>query len=39
MTWDWGYAVDILPHMAEASLVTLRITVMGFALAAAIGLL
>ncbi|MBO6884876.1 MAG: ectoine/hydroxyectoine ABC transporter permease subunit EhuD [Marivita sp.] len=38
MIWDWSYAIDILPQMAEASLVTLRITVMGFALAALVGL-
>jgi polar amino acid transport system permease protein len=38
MIWDWGYAIDILPQMAEASLVTLRITVLGFALAAVVGL-
>jgi len=39
MIWDWAYAFDILPQMAEASLVTLRITVMGFAVAAVAGLL
>jgi len=39
MIWDWGYAVEILPRLAEASLVTIRITVMAFALAAVAGLL
>ena len=34
MIWDWALRLDILPQMAEASLVTLRITVMGFAVAA-----
>lgn len=38
MIWDWAYAIAIVPQMAEASLVTLRITVMGFALAAVLGL-
>jgi polar amino acid transport system permease protein len=38
MIWDWGYALDILPDMAAASLVTLRITVLGFAVAAIAGL-
>ena len=39
MNWDWGYTLEILPQMAEASLVTLQATVMGFALAAVLGLL
>ena len=39
MTWDWAYTLEILPRMAEASLVTLQATVMGFALAAVLGLL
>jgi polar amino acid transport system permease protein len=38
MIWDWSYAIDILPQMAAASLVTLKITVLGFALAAVLGL-
>lgn len=38
MIWDWGYAVAILPRLAEASLVTLAATVVGFALAATLGL-
>jgi len=39
MIWDWGYTLEILPQMAEASLVTLQATVMGFALAAVLGLI
>ena len=39
MNWDWAYTLEILPQMAEASLVTLQATVMGFALAAVLGLL
>ncbi len=38
MIWDWGYAWDILPDMARASLVTLEVTVAGFAVAALLGL-
>ncbi|GAB5374142.1 MAG: ectoine/hydroxyectoine ABC transporter permease subunit EhuD [Acuticoccus sp.] len=38
MIWDWGYTFEILPTMALASLVTLQITVLGFAVAAALGL-
>ena len=38
MNWDWAYTFEILPQMAEASLVTLQATLMGFALAAVLGL-
>ena len=38
MIWDWNYAIEILPVMAQASLVTLQVTVLGFAVAAALGL-
>lgn len=38
MIWDWQYTFEILPVMAEASLVTLQLTVMGFAVAAVLGL-
>ncbi len=38
MIWDWAYAFEILPQMAAASLVTLQVTVFGFALAAVLGL-
>jgi polar amino acid transport system permease protein len=38
MNWDWAYTLEILPQMADASLVTLQATVMGFALAAVLGL-
>jgi len=38
MNWDWGYTLEILPQMAEASLVTLQATVLGFALAVVLGL-
>lgn len=38
MVWDWNYAVEILPVLAQASLVTIQATVLGFALAATLGL-
>ena len=38
MIWDWAYTFDILPTMAAAALVTLQATVLGFALAAMLGL-
>jgi polar amino acid transport system permease protein len=37
--WDWGYAWEILPILAKASLVTVEATLLGFFLAAIIGLL
>lgn len=38
MIWDWGYAIKIVPALAQASLVTIEATVLGFALAATLGL-
>ena len=37
--WDWPYAWEVLPLLAEASLVTLQATVLGFALALVVGLM
>lgn len=37
--WDWAYAVEILPVLAEAALTTLEATVLGFSLALVVGLL
>jgi polar amino acid transport system permease protein len=37
--WDWGYAWEVLPILAKASLVTIQATLLGFALAAIVGLL
>jgi len=37
--WDWGYAWEILPILAKASLVTVEATLLGFSLAAIIGLI
>lgn len=36
--WDWDYAWEILPVLAEASVVTVQATLMGFALALVLGL-
>ena len=36
--WDWNYTLEILPILGEASLVTLQATLLGFMLAAVIGL-
>ena len=38
MTMDWSYILDILPTLLQATLVTLRITFMGMALACVVGL-
>lgn len=37
--WDWGYTLEVLPLLAEASLITLQATLSGFVLAAVIGLI
>jgi polar amino acid transport system permease protein len=36
--WDWDYAIEILPILGEASIVTVQATVLGFALALVLGL-
>jgi polar amino acid transport system permease protein len=36
--WDWGYAAEALPLLAEASVITIKATVMGFAVALVVGL-
>jgi polar amino acid transport system permease protein len=36
--WDWNYAWEVLPILAEASLVTIQVTVLGFALALVVGM-
>jgi polar amino acid transport system permease protein len=38
MFWDWAFAGEILPLLARASLVTLQATILGFAIAAVLGL-
>jgi polar amino acid transport system permease protein len=37
--WDWSYAWQILPELARAAVITIEATLLGFALAAALGLL
>jgi len=36
--WDWPFTFEILPMLAWASLVTLEATILGFAIAAVLGL-
>jgi polar amino acid transport system permease protein len=36
--WDWGYAWQILPELARAAVITIEATLLGFALAAVLGL-
>jgi polar amino acid transport system permease protein len=38
MIWDWSYAFEILPVLAQASLVTIEATLLGFLLALVLGL-
>jgi polar amino acid transport system permease protein len=38
MFWDWAFAGEVLPLLAEASVVTLEATILGFAIAAVLGL-
>jgi polar amino acid transport system permease protein len=38
MIWDWGYAFEILPVLGWASIVTIQATILGFILAALLGL-
>jgi len=38
MFWDWQFAWEILPTLASASLVTVEATVIGFLIAAVLGL-
>lgn len=38
MLWDWAYTWEILPSLARASLVTIQATLLGFVLAAVLGL-
>ncbi len=38
MSFDWAYALEILPLLARAAVVTIEATLLGFALAAIVGL-
>jgi polar amino acid transport system permease protein len=37
--WDWNYAAEAFPLLAEASLITIQATVLGFFVALTVGLL
>ena len=37
--WDWAYAWEALPLLAEASVITVKATLMGFVVALTVGLL
>lgn len=37
--WDWQFALDILPRLLDAATITVQATILGFALAATLGLL
>ena len=36
--WDWGYVIEILPDLLRATLITIRISLLGFAVAIVAGL-
>ena len=38
MFWDWNYTFEILPMLAHASVITIQATILGFILAAVLGL-
>lgn len=38
MMWDWAFAIEILPVLAKAAVVTVKATVIGFVFAAILGL-
>jgi polar amino acid transport system permease protein len=38
MFWDWEYAFEVLPVLAQASIVTVQVTLLGFIIAASLGL-
>ena len=37
--WDWAYVIEILPELLRATLITIRISLLGFAVALVAGLL
>jgi polar amino acid transport system permease protein len=38
MIWDWSFAFEILPRLAAAAVITVQATLLGFLIAAALGL-
>lgn len=37
--WDWGYTLQVLPELARATIVTIEVTFISFAIAAVLGLI
>lgn len=37
--WDWAFALEILPTLAKAAVVTVQVTVLGFLIALVVGLM
>jgi len=38
MLWDWAYALEVLPVLAKAAIITIEATFLGFLIAASLGL-
>lgn len=38
MLWDWNYTLEILPDLLKAAMITIEATLLGFVLAAVLGL-
>ena len=38
MIWDWAFAFEILPALGRAAIITIEATLLGFAIAASLGL-
>ena len=39
MTFDWLYALEILPELIDATLITIRIALLGYLVSLGVGLL
>ncbi|MDH3691166.1 MAG: ectoine/hydroxyectoine ABC transporter permease subunit EhuD [Gammaproteobacteria bacterium] len=39
MSWDWHYVLEILPELLQATIVTVRLALLGFVVAIVVGLL
>ena len=37
--WDWSFAFEIIPTLAHAAIVTIEATLLGFVIAALLGLI
>lgn len=38
MMWDWAYTFEVLPRLTKAAVITIEATLLGFAIAATVGL-